>query len=711
MEECFGSNYNAGFYRSMDSSRTYHEPINLTANHWVAPSSALPTVSRFPRRDVCRPTKRKQEHRTVESSHGESYLLQLCRGQHWVEVIRRCQYYPEEAGLVPIPRKNFAVHCHPTSQVKSHPILLAELDRTPIFRETALGVLCASKGISTDGAKYAILALINANPSQVGASQSIAGHTALRDAILNESCTVEVFKMILEATMRIPGGDLALRIKDGGGLSPIDHLVASVQLGSSLYCMDIMEEFLGAKPLNVGFTDENDTSPLIRLLTLGNSFNHLPTQTATKAAHKIRSKTKEPDNETLRLNRVLKATKLLLDNDPTLIYHRSRVTNCTPLHVALRNYGNFEPLIRELLERDTLNDAIKARNLYGDLPIHVACSVCVPLQVLGLIVERSARAGTSEKLHEEKERQLFVSNRDPLIWSTNQSGYTPVDLEWIRHIESRPGSYTARSIYPSETSRMRTNCFKEDSYYRELLKESVEMVVVNSKSIKNGNGCDFDGREEEAKEIFGPLMDRISLLIRAAANSTSISGCHETVSTKLVPSCTLSTPYSPTLPLPILELFLWLRPEEVLKKDRLNMLPIHHALRYSKTLRRSSTSSSAVDDWKSFVLQLLNKSPDQCKIKCKHGRLPLHYVLDHIRPGDGSVSKTSSWLSLQASRHAIVEKLIELYPESVDKCDPVTRLYPFMVASMDQNLSVDTVFILLRHSPSRCPVYMPKATM
>jgi len=685
--------------------------MTAMTNPWLA-SNATPPFLKFPARVVHKPTKRKQEHRKIEPTYVESCLLNLCRCEQWTEVVLRCRNYPEEALLVPIsndvPSKNNAFYRHSTKRAVIKSIDGVD-DPTTIFRECALGIACASKDIGTEMAKCAILALINANPSQVGASQYISGHTPLRDAILNDSCTHEVFSIMIEAISRCTGGDLVLQLKDRNGLSPTDHLVASVQLGSSMHSIDMMKEFLQAKSEKVRST-ENHTSPLIRLLTMGNSFNNLPSS-SSKITRPFHSRRQESNSDILHSQRVLRATKLLLDDDPTLLHQCSQITECTPLHVALRNYGNYEPLIRELLERDPENDLIQVRNLYGDLPIHVACTVGVPLQVLSLVVERTASVvTTSNSTSEGTNQQGSTTERDPLIWSANQFGYTPVDLEWVRHIESGNGFYTARPFYPLEATGVRKHCFKQDEYYRELLKESVDQVMENYGSVQKGNKSESNNREEEAKAIFGCLLDRISLVIRAAATSGSVGDSEGPVPAKLVESCTLGTPYSPTLPLPILELFLWLRPEEILERDRVNMLPIHHALRYSKTLSRRNSHSypsspNAVDDWRSFVFQLLEKSEEQCKVKCQYGRLPLHYVLDHSSSNnDADVQRTFSKEeeNLQLSRHTIVEKLVELYPESVDQLDPITGLYPFMIASMDQNLSIGTVYCLLRHSPSRC---------
>ena len=87
----------------------------------------------------------------------------------------------------------------------------------------------------------------------------------------------------------------------------------------------------------------------------------------------------------------------LVDKDSSIVYTRSRSTQCTALHVALRNYGDCYSFIRLLLEADVENFMIKQRNLYGDLPLHVASSVGVPMLVLRLVLEKSVLAAIKAK--------------------------------------------------------------------------------------------------------------------------------------------------------------------------------------------------------------------------------------------------------------------------------------------------------------------------
>ena len=700
MEEYNGPHRLASFIR-FDQSQAYPRT-----------TMSSPPSTKNSARFIRKPIKRKQESVIIVPSYVESCLVKLCRGQRWEEVIRRCQWYPDEADLVPIsienPEYNNVLHRHSIKRAVIKSINSGDHDG-PVFRETALGIVCASKDIGTEEVKAVVKALIDANPNQVGASQLISGHTPIRDAILNDRCTGQILGIIMDATSRYADGAAALRFKDRNGLSLIDHLVTSVQLDSSFCSIEMIEKFVLTKPFKFQ-SSENHASPLIRLLTMGNSSHSVSTSDKMLKSSLWR-KNQRLDNENSRFQRVLKVTKLLLDDDPNLLHQSSRLTGCAPLHVALRNYGNFEPLIQELLIRDSSNDMMKVRNSYGDLPLHVACSVGVPLHVLGMIVERTVSVTRNSSLEEDEGRSPAIIG-NPLIWSVNNSGYTPVDLEWVRHIESGSGSfYTARTFYPLEATGVRRHCFKQDEYYTELLKESVDQVMKNYPSAITGDESKVDSREEEAKETFGCLIDRISLLIRAAASTESVLGTEVSTPARLADACSLCAPYSPTLPLPILELFLWLRPEEVMEKGERGMLPIHHALCGSMTQSYTSSSSpSIINQWRSFVFKLLDTCAEQCRVKCQAVRLPLHYVLDHSSGcGDNSEQKNPSGKEMQTSRHAIVEKLIELYPECVDQRDPVTGLYPFMMASMDQNISIDTIFCLLRRSPSRCPAAISTA--
>ncbi len=653
---------------------------------------------------MTRSTHSKRKHRHIancQPSYVESCLVQLCRRQRWADVINRCRYYPEEACLVPIRVNDNISHRDSTKRASSRSVQGEDDNSTPLFRETALGIVCASKYIGTEEGKQVILALLRVNPNQLWASQYVSHHTPFREAILNGCCTVEIFRILAEAASTFRDGSLILEQKDTNGQKPIDHLLTSVQLGSSKDSLSMLKEFLRIKQSAKSASMlEYHASPFIRLLTTGNGLDLWASPTKARKFSRDNQR-KRIDNDARRLQRVLDATRILLDDDPDLLFHRSTVTNCTPLHIAIRNYGKFAPLIQQLLDRDPTNKMVQTRNYYGDLPIHVACSVGVPFDVLGLLIEKTASVATSCNSVKDV-LDVFNCEQHPLLWSCNKSGYRPVDLEWICHIESGHNLYTARQFCPSDATMEKRYCFKEDTYYRDLLKKSVDEVIQRHDTENDSRKCKSGAhrRKEKAETIFGCLLDRISLFIRASRSTTeTFSDTNSDYSYKL------GTPYSASLPLPMLELFLWLRPEEAMERDSHGFLPIHHALRYESST--SLISLNAIGDWKSFVFQLLKKTSEQCKMKCGDGRLPLHYALDQSPANTSSRAANADASSavkraLQLSRHEIIEKLIDLYPGAVDQKDPVTGLYPFMMASADKSIPVNTAFVILRRSPSRC---------
>jgi hypothetical protein len=632
-----------------------------------------------------KPSKRKQDIPCYEPIYVESCLVQLCRGRKWGDAVERLKTHPEEVHVVPLSindagddvlNENFHRHFSKRSTLNSS--AGSQPNSARIFRETALGICCASEAIGSQEIVPLIRALVEADPTQVGASQLVAGHTALRDAILNESCTPEILNILADASFNYPDGTQVFRLKDRDGLSLIDHLIMAVHLGSLPYAIEMMKVFLKFRP-----SSSTDVSPLIRLLTMGQSRS---------------SASSMPDSENhSSAERVLQATKLILDDNPKTLFHSSRVTGCSPLHLALRNYGNYECLIDEIVKRDTSNENFKLRNAFGDLPIHVACSVGVPLSILRLVVERTILAART--LDDLKLADNNSGPINPLIWSVNNSGYTPVDLEWVRHIESGSGFYSARIFYPLEARGVRRNGSKQDEYYKDLLREAVDQVMETS--TRNSHTVD---REQDARRTFGFLIDRISLIIRAAASDRpdKVFDAHEPAS--LLDTCKLCIPLGPTLPLPILELFLWIHSDKLLEKDRHGMLPIHHAVnsRFGRC-NSSFAVSTGVEDWQIFVSRLLDEAPCQCRMETPSGQLPLHLLLDHSSfSGSSAMQNLTYEEERQKAWHAVVKKLVTMYPESVDQRDSVTGLYPFMMASLNPMLSLDATYHLLRHSPSRC---------
>jgi hypothetical protein len=441
----------------------------------------------------------------------------------------------------------------------------------------------------------------------------------------------------------------------------MDHLVMGVQLGTTPQSMRLFREYFGHS-IQKRLSTKIEYSTLIRLFTIG-SF--------------LGSRTNESpgDEETSQPRRILEATKYVIESDPSVLFKYSKLTDCSPLHAALRNFGNYLPLINVLTSRPGSTEIIAHRNRFGDLPLHVACSVGVPFEVLSRIVDCTIAAVKPSDLGSP-----FSTH--PLLWSVNNSGYTPVDLEWVRHIEGGQGFGSTRSFYPLEPSGLRRHCFKQDEYYNDLLREAVDHVILHDKSCTNLMDSD-PKRVGDANNTFGSLLDRISLLVIAASSAVPTTSSP----TLLHNVCKLSSIRSPNLPGPLIELFLWLHRDQIMLKDVHGMLPLHYSISRHRPEKGTEEGKPNTQDWKHHVLKLLKMEPEASQKLTQTGRLPLHIILDHIGEYDDD-------LSVQG----IVQELVRCFPESVDRPDPVTGLDPFLLAARH----LDIAYFLLRRSPSRC---------
>jgi ankyrin repeat protein len=620
----------------------------------------------------------KRQVEPIDQVKTENLLVRLCRSHNWQGVLKRCCSHPQEASPQILGEDDSnRFNLHSTKRVTNQNFHLHD-SQTPLYHETVLGIACAAPAINTEEMEAVIFAIVNACPEQVYSSQLIPGHTPLRDAIRNITCTTNILNILIYADLHLlkskGSSTNAVYQKDRDGMYPIDHLIMGVQLGEPEQSLDLLKEFVKAPKIHNGscVCGSYDVSPLIRLLSLGTTFgvkksdiDSSPWALATEGRS--------------RLSRVQSCAKYLLEEDPELIHKCSRATGCSPLHVALRNYGNYSPLISELVEKDQKNAMIKLRNHYGDLPLHTACSVGVPIDVLRLILERTIAATCSPN-----------RSPDPLVWSVNKSGYTPIDLEWVRHIESGMGFYSARAFYPLEATGVRKHCRKQDEYYQDLLREAVDQVVQRPNDEDEQETL---FREEETKNTFGILIDRLGLLIQAASfghipSKASLFLLHAASALALLPG--------PSLPLPMLELTVWLHRDQLLEHDEYARLPIHYALSRRKMSNPTSTHNSGIE-WQTFVKKLLQEAPQSVKVADKKsGQLPLHFALE---PGYDGISSFDD--QFQSARAEIIEILVESFPDSIDIPDPVSGLFPFMLAAVNPSLPLDSVYFLLRRSPSR----------
>jgi hypothetical protein len=590
-----------------------HESNNLRHVTYVKPPSK--------RRDFEDPTPQP-----------DTLLISLCKQQKWDQVLLRCETHPHEAA--PNFLKKLIEPHNPSPwkrdrscvSIQGHTLrrfsTISRIPSFPVFEQTALGMVC-SAGVESDTKLRLIRALLKAYPEQLSTPQHAQGCTPLRDLINSPLCEVAHLTTLLEMDRSL----VAITAQDMIGLTPLDHLVMRLHLDPCdsnvrLFCCYV--DFIKDKPIT--------SSPIIRLLSLSKSPG-VGNQTENKSSKAI-----------------FKCTQYLLQTIPSCINDVSNSSRCSVLHVALRNFGDQLSLIQLLLETIESNSLLAHRNVFGDLPLHVACAGGSPLNVLKLVLTRSLKAAP-----------LPVEGPHPLLWSTNYSGYTAVDLEWMRHIEGGGGIYERRTFYPLEERGLHCQSPSQEGLYRNLLQKAVTQVMKGNRDTS----------------FVGSLLDRIILIIQMAHGAETI--CEDNV---LHAVASLESATGPSLPQPFLFLFHWMHKDKTNIFDEKGRLPLHYALMNHQVSTKKSPYQADLKVTKAtaWLEMLIDSFPDGVKFADKALRLPLHYALD---------SPSGSW--------DIINKLVHNHPESLERRDPITGLYPFQQASTSD---LDTCFHLLRQSPN-----------
>ena len=527
---------------------------------------------------------------------------------------------------------------------------------------TSLCFLCSSdlSTVSLDILLGTIRSLLADCPGQVRCSQCFHGHTALRASVRNISCPSEVVDVLLQhdqllSSSMIFKSDAAIQKSDGDGLSIMDHLLQQLHLASSPFALKKLQTIL-----NYGHHKDGrngDGLSLLRLLSFGDSCG--------------RGASLPRENELC----LAEAVKLVLESRPLDAFQSSRITKCTPLHIAIRNFGREDsPILSKVLDfymKSRDGDAIfRARNLSGDLPLHVACRIGVPLETWRLILDQTVE--TYVKLGGNS------NCASQHVLSANNEGYNPVELAWINYMES--------SSYPvfSAADGWRMSASKDRR--RALFSSLVERTVVQ---IISSDLC------PEGAQLLGDLQRRTFLLICAASGSKRV----ETAQTNediLHVASSLSGPNSPALSLPMLNLVLWRFPRQVSTRDCFGKLPLHRAVESIEN-PGSVRDNSFSESWAQWVKQLTSQDLGAGSIADHRGRLPLHYAL-------GTASHCDA-LDVDRARDWVARYLVSQCPQCVERFDPSSGLPPFVIAAANPCLSLSTVYDVLRQSPSMVSSY------
>lgn len=654
----------------------------------------------------------------------ENYTILLCRNKKWQEVYYRCHQFPFE--------------CMPVSS--------GELSGSiNIYNDTALGLACRNynkNGLYNQGVtEYEMLELIKslymACKIQIRCGQGQLGFTPLMDAVANPNASLELIKFLIDADLALgEGSEMSLIRKDMNGLSPLEHLINSVHRShdSGKLALEAIRYIVNRSPLITKYINGyRSVSPLILLLS-----------------HKMKplSSYVEEDNdedshlEIDRLDRVTECVQILLEGNPDMIHLNSVMSKCTPLHVAFRNnYGDHVDLIKLLLSQDPQGRQVRLRNRFGDLPIHVAVSVGASQETLNVLLQHTLLTSPDRAIS-SKDKVQAVRQPNPAIWAQSSNGLTPIHIFWMRHVDGKI-SYPLTTSISQAPSRLAT---RRNSKYLESLSESVEEIKTLIKKLPSNHTV--HDREDIAKQVLGTFWDFLVHYLRCLhLNGDTFYNDYPRNVRKddfYMLHAVSSLPHNlpgPKLPLTFFSIALMIYPNQITVKDNYGRTALHYASA-SALMNKSGLDANNVDQsssqqpygWddedfsKSSIsapiievyeaktkdkfegnaskIDILRKLyPEAALSYDKKMFLPLHLVVESEKRSREVRSHTEKGADTEWSKN--VHKMILANPDSLDKRDPIYGCFPFLQAAISPSSSIDTIYHILRMSPSLVDTGIP----
>ena len=356
----------------------------------------------------------------------------------------------------------------------------------------------------------------------------------------------------------------------------------------------------------------------------------------------------------------------------------------TPLHIAASRPEiiSFET-IKMILTAYPLS--MSMQNNDGYTPLHVACLYKAPLEILQLLIEVCPDS-------------TCIQNRfgqTPLFIAIGMG--SPVDILRALLLK-RPESVHIRDIEGTSTISLAWQLLLSGKHVDERnlkVKEEVKRSNVNISSLA------VVSRSSSLKGDVRTWMSKIDTLLRASFHNTVEEPLPKGRQWRAVHAACAGGTVPPDVLAFALQI---LRSEAVVVNERGN-LPLHIA---AFAPPHTADCSPQLGTGRSIDM-LLKISAKAAFYTDKKGRLPLHLALASGKTWDNGV-----------------KRLIDVFPESERMRDPVTLLYPFMLAACENDYrckednsgyqeslegkpktrkadaelaSINTIFMLLRSAP------------
>jgi hypothetical protein len=501
------------------------------------------------------------------------------------------------------------------------------------------GSTVLSLAVRTGAPLTVIQALVDAVPSQVAVVHRIRG-TVLHD-VLGQGALV-TFRFLLLAVVEHASKELLCNTDDLGRTALhclILHAMRALQCQGTTW--KVFRELVLLYPPAVGSMDCDGNTPLLLILLNQDTYR----QNSITEAH------------------ILRMVKLMVTVCPLAVTfcrtaerswpNHSREDGTTgdgvaiPLTYAML-YGRSEAIIGLLLDASRKVGCASCMVLvsgYREVPLHLAVSLRSSISLLKRLVVEAPQAMTVRDMH----------------------NLTPLDWLWIRHALDwcNPSSTPLHPVSPSTRRYL----------------------------AQNFSQLHDQASREEATQISTILQETLWQRMRLVLPASAMTSCDE-------PKYKQGEPWSMThaacfvkCPLAMVRLAIRREGVSILRKRDLRMgrMPLHYAASRTGYTARIPVGpmSERIQNISepSPLSEILNLCPAVAHIADSKCQLPLHIAIDTARK-----SGVCDWDAMKT--------LVAQYPDSLERRDGRTKLFPFMQAAVENQTCLDIIFLLLLDNPT-----------
>ena len=625
-------------------------------------------------------------------------IHELCQERQWSEVRDRVLVQPEQARL------------------------LNKEGSTPLALACRFGA-----------SARCIRALVDAAPENVRCLLSSRG-TPLHEAIICESIGLDVIQILLETDENLEGSPRAAVMQDVDGHTPLHLLIrrrspSHILMGSNSHWMPFFELLVKSCPEASGVPDngEYEEPPLVFALKAN--------QYAAISADAESDDVIFPRIEM----RIQEMVQIMLKYYPEAA---SRVLKgargqYTALHSAVF-HGRCSDTIKLILEAEQkTSDKPKAAllaNTQGEIPLHFAAMRGEPPRTIGLlgnaapmaVLQRDTSGLTplhwlwirfvstvlsldDRQLTGTVELERRTLQDDEMcsyskFWHVERGDFS-TDLIMMRRIDPPLDFFRMRHI-PSELYESRDSS-------RRWAERTVEVLAaMRDRDQQNGYDNGHNDAVEWTREEVVSCLFWVKVVSLLKAFSTT-QGIDEDAPFLLVHTA-MSTPSCPS---PVAHITSLLFPEELAVRDSNGCFPLHHAAKrewYCFDWRNEENGTAAAKLLEGESIELLKNairaSPANVTRVVDHsGRLVLHHVIETFVSACSRCRIMSPHNDAILSMLETLKNLLQQYPESLERRDGQTKLYPFLQAaasgtihgsqSSPSEMPLSIVYVLLRENP------------